>query len=84
MTTSEAPAETADPIGRLADVRTLSDQLPRFMRLAHAHKAQLGSESRDRAALVLLFPLHRLGPSGPKVAMTTWPPGFNDRLAAPT
>src|SRR4051794_38776536 len=32
------------------------------MRLAHAHKAQLVAEGRDRAALVLLFPLHRLGP----------------------
>jgi DNA-binding MarR family transcriptional regulator len=32
------------------------------MRLAHAHKAQLVSEGRDRAALVLLFPLQKLGP----------------------
>jgi DNA-binding MarR family transcriptional regulator len=32
------------------------------MRLVHAHKSQLASEGRDRAALVLLFPLHRLGP----------------------
>jgi len=62
VTTSEAPAAMAGSIGRLADVRTLSDQLPRFMRLAHAHKSQLASEGRERAALVLLFPLHRLGP----------------------
>jgi DNA-binding MarR family transcriptional regulator len=62
VTTSDAPVATADPVGRLAEVRTLSDQLPRFMRLVHAHKSQLASEGRDRAALVLLFPLHRLGP----------------------
>src|SRR3954464_12490513 len=52
----------AGSIGRLADVRTLSDQLPRFMRMAQAHKSQLASEGRERAALVLLFPLCRLGP----------------------
>jgi DNA-binding MarR family transcriptional regulator len=62
VTTSETPAGTADPVGRLEDVRTLSDQLPRFMRLAQAHKAQLVTEGRDRAALVLLFPIKRLGP----------------------
>src|SRR3954452_13244605 len=55
----------AGSIGRLADVRPPSDQLPRFMRLAHAHKSQLASEGRERAALVLLFPLHRLGPLRP-------------------
>ena len=53
------PSETA---GRSAHVRSLSDQLPRFMRLAQAHKAQLVSEGRDRAALVLLFPIQKLGP----------------------
>src|SRR3954453_6750588 len=52
----------AGSIGRLADVRPLSDQLPRFMRLAHAHKSQLASEGRERAALVLLVPLSRTGP----------------------
>jgi DNA-binding MarR family transcriptional regulator len=62
MTTSEAPAGAADPVGPPPDVRTLSNQLPRFVRLAHAHKAQLAGEGRDRAALVLLFPLERLGP----------------------
>ena len=42
-------------------VRALSEQLPYFMRLVHALKAnQIGG--RDRAALVLLFPLERIGP----------------------
>jgi DNA-binding MarR family transcriptional regulator len=36
--------------------------LPRFGRLIHAFKAQMASESRDRAALVLLFPLVNAGP----------------------
>jgi DNA-binding MarR family transcriptional regulator len=60
MTTSAAAP--ADPVGRLAEVRSLSEQLPRFMRLAHAAKNQQVTESRDRAALVLLYPLVRLGP----------------------
>jgi DNA-binding MarR family transcriptional regulator len=48
---------------RLGEVRTLSEQLPRFLRLVHALKAQAArAESRDRAALVLLHPLVRLGP----------------------
>ena len=46
---------------RLAEVRSLSEQLPRFMRVVHALKSQ-ATDSRDRAALVLLFPLVRLGP----------------------
>jgi DNA-binding MarR family transcriptional regulator len=53
---------SADPEGRTAGIRTLSDQVPRFMRLVHAAKSQLSTDSRDRAALVLLFPLARLGP----------------------
>jgi DNA-binding MarR family transcriptional regulator len=41
----------------------LSEQMPRFMRLIHGIKAQHTAEGgRDRAALVLLFPLDRLGP----------------------
>ncbi len=40
----------------------LSEQMPRFMRLLHALKTQHAAEERDRAALVLLFPLVRLGP----------------------
>jgi len=47
---------------RLADLRALGEQLPRFMRLVHALKAGQTAENRDRAALVLLFPLARLGP----------------------
>jgi DNA-binding MarR family transcriptional regulator len=48
---------------RLTEVRTLSEQLPRFMRVIHALKTQASrTDNRDRAALVLLFPLVRLGP----------------------
>ena len=51
------------PADRLDEVRTLSEQLPRFMRLVHALKAQMAkTDTRDRAALVLLFPLTQLGP----------------------
>jgi DNA-binding MarR family transcriptional regulator len=54
---------TASSTDRLAEVRALSEQLPRFMRLVHALKTQASkSDARDRAALVLLFPLVRLGP----------------------
>ena len=48
---------------RLTEIRQLSEQLPRFMRLVHALKTQVAKgDNRDRAALVLLFPLVRLGP----------------------
>ena len=60
MTTSAAAP--AAPAGRMAQVRSLSEQLPRFLRLVHAIKSQQAGESRERAALVLLFPLVRLGP----------------------
>ena len=40
---------------RLADLRTLGEQLPRFLRLVHALKA--GQSAESRAALFLLFPL---------------------------
>ena len=51
------------PPDRPAEVRTLSEQLPRFMRLVQAVKTQqLRGDARDRAALVLLYPLTRLGP----------------------
>ncbi len=56
-----APGTTTLPDDRLADLRTLGEQLPRFMRVIHAVKTQ-ATEGRDRAALVLLFPLVRLGP----------------------
>ena len=50
-------------IDRLHEVRALSDQLPRFMRVIHALKTQASrADARDRAALVLLWPLVRLGP----------------------
>src|SRR3954465_15843806 len=62
MTRSDALPGSVDPVGRLSEVSTLSDQVPRFMRLAHAIKSSLGADSRDRAALVLLHPLVRLGP----------------------
>jgi DNA-binding MarR family transcriptional regulator len=48
---------------RDAGLLALSEQMPRFMRLIHGLKAQHTAEGgRDRAALVLLFPLNRLGP----------------------
>ncbi|WP_347058178.1 MarR family transcriptional regulator [Blastococcus sp. HT6-30] len=54
--------DVGTPAGR-PQVEALSEQLPRFMRLVHALKSQpAGPESRDRAALVLLFPLVRQGP----------------------
>ncbi|MBN1094144.1 MarR family transcriptional regulator [Blastococcus sp. TML/M2B] len=40
----------------------LSEQLPRFLRLISAAKVHLSTDPRDRAALVLLTPLARLGP----------------------
>jgi DNA-binding MarR family transcriptional regulator len=52
----EFPIVTSEPL------RLLSEQMPRFMRLIHALKTQHAAEERDRAALVLLFPLVRLGP----------------------
>jgi DNA-binding MarR family transcriptional regulator len=63
MSLPTLPSGGADPVDRLAAVRTLSEQLPRFMRLVHALKTQVArTDGRDRAALVLLFPLTRLGP----------------------
>ena len=62
MTASESSTGPTPPVGQLEDVRTLAHQLPRFVRLAHAHKSQLASEGRERAALILLIPLGRLGP----------------------
>jgi DNA-binding MarR family transcriptional regulator len=47
---------------RLPDLRALAEHLPRFMRVVHALKAGQSAEGRDRAALVLLFPLVRVGP----------------------
>jgi DNA-binding MarR family transcriptional regulator len=51
------------PQRRDPGLHSLSEQMPRFMRLIHGLKAQHTAEGgRDRAALVLLFPLDRLGP----------------------
>ena len=61
MTTSDVRPSRADGVDRGAAVRALADQIPRFLRLIHALKSQLAGD-RDRAALVLLFPLERLGP----------------------
>ncbi|HYH25806.1 MAG TPA: MarR family transcriptional regulator [Blastococcus sp.] len=47
---------------RAEEVATLAEQLPRMMRVLHGLKSQMGTEARDRAALILLFPLTRLGP----------------------
>ena len=68
MTTPVPPAGATAPavdvdVDRQAAVRTLTEQVPRFMRLVHALKTQMSrTDNRDRAALVLLFPLARLGP----------------------
>ena len=56
------PGPAAPGDDRLADLHTLGEQLPRFIRLVHALKSSQAAEGRDRAALVLLFPLERLGP----------------------
>jgi len=50
-------------IDRDAGVRALSEQLPRLMRVIHGLKQQAAAQSgREGAALVLLFPLSRVGP----------------------
>jgi DNA-binding MarR family transcriptional regulator len=59
--TASRTAPTDRP-GRPAVMRQLSEQLPRFGRIVHAFKSQFTGENRDRAALVLLYPLCRLGP----------------------
>ena len=54
---------SAATVAREHDLRALGEQMPRFMRLIHGIKAQHTAEGgRDRAALILLFPLDRLGP----------------------
>ena len=63
MTAPVATPGAADPADRETAVRLLSEQVPRFMRLVHALKTQAAkNDSGDRAALVLLFPLVRMGP----------------------
>jgi DNA-binding MarR family transcriptional regulator len=54
---------TPPQVDRDTGLHALSEQMPRFMRLIHGIKAQHAAEGgRDLAALILLFPLHRLGP----------------------
>src|SRR5918997_1373913 len=63
MPLADIPRPPADTVDRVSAVHTLADQLPRFMRLVHALKSQASkADARDRAALVLLYPLVRLGP----------------------
>jgi DNA-binding MarR family transcriptional regulator len=63
MSTPVATSGAVEPVDRDTAVRVLSEQVPRFMRLVHALKMQAAkNDSGDRAALVLLFPLVRLGP----------------------
>lgn len=61
MSSSPGPVE-APPASRDRSVDVLSEQLPRMLRLVSAAKVHLSSDPRDRAALVLLYPLVRLGP----------------------
>jgi DNA-binding MarR family transcriptional regulator len=60
------PAHTASGQASAADrdalVRQLTELFPRFGRIVHALKSQLNAENRDQAALILLYPLCRLGP----------------------
>jgi len=56
-----SPGPDAASAHRDGSVDTLSEQLPRLLRLITAAKNNV-SESRDRAAIVLLHPLARLGP----------------------
>ena len=59
MRTSPGPDAAVEHRDRSVD--TLSEQLPRLLRLITAAKNNV-SESRDRAAILLLHPLARLGP----------------------
>jgi DNA-binding MarR family transcriptional regulator len=60
MTSTDAPSVAEV---RLHEVRALADLLPRFMRVIHALKNQAAkTDGGERAALVLLHPLVRLGP----------------------
>ncbi|WP_369132994.1 MarR family winged helix-turn-helix transcriptional regulator [Modestobacter sp. I12A-02662] len=60
------PASSAGSVSAGADAAAhlLSDELARLSRVLHALKSAVGSgtEARERAAHVLLFPLTRLGP----------------------
>jgi DNA-binding MarR family transcriptional regulator len=62
VTALDSPPEAVGPVSRDAEVRALSEQLPRFGRLVHAFKAQVAADNRDNAALILLYPLVNQGP----------------------
>lgn len=62
MNSPSASGPTVHSTDRAASVTTLGEQLPRFARLVHAFKAAQAAEGRDRAALLLLYPLARVGP----------------------
>jgi DNA-binding MarR family transcriptional regulator len=57
-------ASSSGPVAADAAAHLLSDELARLSRVLHALKSAAGSgtEARERAADVLLFPLTRLGP----------------------
>lgn len=61
MSRSRGPGEPAGSAPSQA-VEVLSEQLPRLLRLITSAKTHLSTDPRDRAALVLLYPLVRLGP----------------------
>ena len=61
MTSPPLARDVGGAADRAARIGRLGEQLPRLARLAHALKAQQAAEGRDRAALVLLYPLVRLG-----------------------
>jgi DNA-binding MarR family transcriptional regulator len=63
MTMPAADLGRSGADARFHGVRVLSEQLPRFMRLVHGVKTQMSTtDNPDRAALVLLIPLARVGP----------------------
>jgi DNA-binding MarR family transcriptional regulator len=62
VTSTHTAGRSRPATDRSTALTALSEQLPRMGRVIHGFKAQQASEGRDRAALVLLFPLARLGP----------------------
>ena len=62
MTLADTVTGPASASDRRAVVRQLTELFPRFGRIVHALKSQLNAENRDQAALILLYPLCRLGP----------------------
>lgn len=62
MTSPSTPWPAVSSTDRAPHLSALGELIPRFARLVHAFKAAQAAEGRDRAALVLLFPLVRVGP----------------------